>query len=110
MANLILRRATLADVPTLERWDREPHVIAATTDDPGAEKAFGDHDWTAALPDQSEVDNRYFEIERSTGAQLHAIEGALALGVQLWTQTWTHGSVVWCTAYQWKEPRGVVKA
>jgi len=28
-----LRRATLADLPTLLHWDRQPHVIAATGDD-----------------------------------------------------------------------------
>jgi aminoglycoside 6'-N-acetyltransferase len=39
MTALTLRRANLADVPVLERWDREPHVIAATTDDADAEKA-----------------------------------------------------------------------
>lgn len=56
MTALTLRRATLADVPTFERWDREPHVIAATTDDRSAEKAFGDHDWRAEIPKQSDVD------------------------------------------------------
>src|SRR5262249_27363067 len=56
MNGLTLRRATLADAPTLERWDREPHVIAAPTDDPNVEKAFGDHDWRAELPKQSDVD------------------------------------------------------
>jgi len=56
MPDLTLRRATLADVPTLERWDREPHVISATTDDTTAEKAFGDHDWRAEIPKQSDVD------------------------------------------------------
>lgn len=40
-----LRRATSADIPVLEAWDREPHVIAATSDDPDEEIAFGDHDW-----------------------------------------------------------------
>ena len=56
MADLTLRRATLADVPVLQRWDREPHVITATTDDPDAEKAFGDHDWSVEIPKQSDVD------------------------------------------------------
>jgi aminoglycoside 6'-N-acetyltransferase len=28
-----LRRATLADLPTLRRWDEQPHVIAASGDD-----------------------------------------------------------------------------
>ncbi len=42
---LILRPATTADVPHLQRWDREPHVIAATTDDPEADIAFEDAVW-----------------------------------------------------------------
>jgi aminoglycoside 6'-N-acetyltransferase len=54
--SLTLRRATLADVPTLERWDREPHIISATTDNTDAEKAFGDHDWSVEIPKQSDVD------------------------------------------------------
>lgn len=36
-----LRLATTADIPVLERWDREPHVIAATGDDPNRIAAFG---------------------------------------------------------------------
>lgn len=56
MGDLRLRRATLADVSVLQRWDREPHVISATTDDPDAEKAFGDHDWSVEIPKQSDVD------------------------------------------------------
>lgn len=54
--NVTLRRATLTDVPTLERWDREPHVISATTHNADAEKAFGDHDWSIEIPKQSEHD------------------------------------------------------
>jgi aminoglycoside 6'-N-acetyltransferase len=49
-----LRPATLEDVPLLERWDREPHVISATSDDPNAEEAFG-ADWREELAMQSEV-------------------------------------------------------
>ena len=33
MAVVSLRPATLADIPLLEHWDRQPHVIAATGDD-----------------------------------------------------------------------------
>lgn len=40
-----LRPATPADVPHLERWDSEPHVIAATSDDPDADVAFEDAEW-----------------------------------------------------------------
>jgi aminoglycoside 6'-N-acetyltransferase len=46
MSRLILRLATHADIPMLERWDTDPTVIAATTDDPDASIAFGeDNDW-----------------------------------------------------------------
>ncbi|MEM9571015.1 MAG: GNAT family N-acetyltransferase [Pseudomonadota bacterium] len=44
-----LRPATPADVPHLERWDREPHVIAATSDDPNADVAFEDAEWIEEL-------------------------------------------------------------
>jgi aminoglycoside 6'-N-acetyltransferase len=37
---IVLRPATLADVLILKAWDEEPHVIAATSDDPDAENAF----------------------------------------------------------------------
>ena len=40
-----LRPATLADAPLLAAWDREPHVIACTTDDPDAETAFAGAVW-----------------------------------------------------------------
>lgn len=42
---ITLRLATLDDVPAFDRWDREPHVIAATSDDQDAAKAFGDAYW-----------------------------------------------------------------
>jgi hypothetical protein len=44
-SRLRLRRATLDDVPVLERWDTDPDVIAATTDDDATERAFGGFDW-----------------------------------------------------------------
>lgn len=31
--HLLLRRARQSDIPTLQCWDRQPHVIAATCDD-----------------------------------------------------------------------------
>lgn len=46
---LKLRPAIPTDATLLERWDREPHVIAATSDDPEAAQAFGDMDWAAEL-------------------------------------------------------------
>ena len=43
---LSLRTATRADIPTLQRWDRDPVVIASTSDDPDAAVAFGEeNDW-----------------------------------------------------------------
>jgi aminoglycoside 6'-N-acetyltransferase len=39
---ITLRKATKPDIPTLEYWDRQPHVIAAHTD--GGE--YDRSDWT----------------------------------------------------------------
>ncbi len=39
-----LRPATADDAEILAAWDREPHVIACSSDDPDAEVAFGS-DW-----------------------------------------------------------------
>lgn len=50
-----LRPATAADAPLLAAWDREPHVIACSSDDPDAEVAFGS-DWT------DEVTNSAYEL------------------------------------------------
>jgi aminoglycoside 6'-N-acetyltransferase len=72
MPDLILRRATLTDVPVLERWDREPHVISATTDDPSAETAFADHDWRAEIPQQSELSE--FLIAELDGRPIGAMQ------------------------------------
>lgn len=54
-SELHLRRATLDDVPVLERWDTDPDVIAATTDDDATERAFGDLDWREELGQDSDV-------------------------------------------------------
>ncbi len=50
-----LRPATLADVPLLEAWDREPHVIACSSDRPDLEVAFDGIDWTEELAERSPV-------------------------------------------------------
>lgn len=50
-----LRPATLDDADLLAGWDREPHVIACSTDDPDADIAFGGIEWREELADQSEV-------------------------------------------------------
>jgi aminoglycoside 6'-N-acetyltransferase len=52
---LVLRMATLDDVGVLERWDREPSVIACTTDDPGAEQAFESAVWADEIAANSNV-------------------------------------------------------
>lgn len=66
-----LRPAEASDVALLEAWDRAPHVIAATTDDPAAEEGFG-ADWAGEIALQSDV-FRYFIAEaggRPIGAML----------------------------------------
>lgn len=50
-----LRPATAGDAPLLAAWDREPHVIACSSDDPDAEVAFGS-DWA------DEVTNSAYEL------------------------------------------------
>jgi aminoglycoside 6'-N-acetyltransferase len=56
MTNMMrLRPATLADVPTLQRWDKDPDVISCTTDDPEADTAFDHIDWPAEIAARSDV-------------------------------------------------------
>src|SRR5262245_35500397 len=62
MSKVSLRPATTDDIPLLDRWDLEPHVIAATSDDPNAPKAFGDTYWPDELALQDEF-YRYFIAE-----------------------------------------------
>ena len=61
-ARVTLRPATGEDVRWFELWDTDPDVIAATSDDTGASKAFGDAVWADELAAQSEV-SRYFVAE-----------------------------------------------
>lgn len=61
---ITLRPATPADVPLLEQWDEQPHVISATTDDPEAEAGF-DADWDDEIAMQSDV-YRYYIAERGS--------------------------------------------
>ena len=50
MSDLTLRLAAHADIPTLLRWDRDPAVIAAGSDDPDAAIAWGeDNDWAGNI-------------------------------------------------------------
>jgi aminoglycoside 6'-N-acetyltransferase len=69
-ATLVIRQATLADAPMLDRWDADPGVIACTTDDPHAEKAFEDAVWTVEIGANSDVSCYYIaELEgRPIGA------------------------------------------
>ncbi len=39
----------------LAAWDREPHVIQCSTDDPEADIAFGGIEWREELADQSDL-------------------------------------------------------
>ncbi|MDQ3124854.1 MAG: acetyltransferase [Pseudomonadota bacterium] len=54
-AEVRLRPAALDDADLLAEWDREPHVIACSTDDPEADIAFGGIQWREELADQSGV-------------------------------------------------------
>ena len=50
-----LRPATVEDADLLAGWDREPHVIACSTDDPDADIAFGGIEWREEIEAASEV-------------------------------------------------------
>lgn len=50
-----LRPATLADAPLLGAWDREPHVIACSSDRPDLEIAFDGIAWEQELAESSDV-------------------------------------------------------
>ena len=60
---LTLRPATLDDVAALERWDLDPDVISATSDDRDADAAFGDIDWAAEIAAFSPVSGYYIADE-----------------------------------------------
>jgi aminoglycoside 6'-N-acetyltransferase len=52
---LKLRPATQKDIPSLEKWDREPHVITATSDRENQEVALGDGQyWQDEIGQQTE--------------------------------------------------------
>lgn len=59
---IVLRPMTLDDVPLLDHWDRQPHVIAATTDNPDQLTAFGDLNWSDELALVA-PDNQYLIAE-----------------------------------------------
>lgn len=66
-----LRPATLDDVPVLERWDADPVVIAATTED-DTERAFGGLDWAEELALSSDVS--YYLIAEVDGRPIGAMQ------------------------------------
>jgi aminoglycoside 6'-N-acetyltransferase len=67
-----LRPATLADAPTLEAWDREPHVIACSSDRPDLEVAFDGIVWREELADQSEVS--FYRIAEVDGRPIGVLQ------------------------------------
>ena len=59
-----LRPATPTDAALLAAWDREPHVIACSGDDPLLEVAFDGPDWNDELTNSEyERDYRIAEVE-----------------------------------------------
>lgn len=75
---LVLRPATLSDVPHFDRWDLQPHVISATSDDPEADKAFEGAVWAEEISNPDPA-SRYFVAEldgRPIGA-MQVIDPAL---------------------------------
>lgn len=69
---IALRRATLEDAALLAAWDREPHVIACTTDDPHAEVAFAGADWLEEIETSS--DDSYYLIAEADGRPIGALQ------------------------------------
>lgn len=65
-----LRPATPDDAPTLQAWDRQPHVIACSSDRPGLEIAFDGIDWPEELA-QASSDSFYqiAEVDYGGGAR-----------------------------------------
>ena len=75
---LVLRPATPADVPHLEKWDREPHVIAATSDDPDADVAFEDAEWLEEITNDDPASAFFIaEIEGRPIGAMQVIDPAL---------------------------------
>lgn len=69
---VILRPATLADVPTLEAWDRQPHVIACSSDRPDLEVAFDGIDWAEELAERSAVS--FYDIAQVDGRPIGVMQ------------------------------------
>ena len=76
--SLVLRPATPADVSCLERWDKEPHVIAATSDDPDAVVAFEDAEWLDEISNDDPASDYFIaEIEGRPIGAMQVIDPAL---------------------------------
>lgn len=56
----------------LSAWDREPHVIACSSDDPEAEVAFGGMEWAEEIAD-SAYDSHYL-IAEVAGVQVGVLQ------------------------------------
>jgi aminoglycoside 6'-N-acetyltransferase len=67
-----LRPATLADVPTLQAWDREPHVIACSSDRPDLDVAFDGIDWPEELAVRSPVS--FYDIAEVDGRPIGVMQ------------------------------------
>jgi aminoglycoside 6'-N-acetyltransferase len=61
--NIRLRPATLADIPSLEAWDREQHVMAATSDRKQQDSAIDGRYWLEELA-RIAPDYQYFIADR----------------------------------------------
>ncbi|TRD12679.1 acetyltransferase [Erythrobacter insulae] len=64
-SQVTLRPATIADALMLASWDREPHVIACSSDDPEAEVAFGGIEWTTEIA--GSTDDSHYVIAEVAG-------------------------------------------
>ena len=89
---VMLRPATLDDVPLLQAWDREPHVIACSTDDPTATTAFDGSDWAEEIAGASDVS--YHLIAEVDGRPIGAMQiiDPLAEPTHYWGARWNRTS------------------
>jgi aminoglycoside 6'-N-acetyltransferase len=72
MASITLRPATVDDIAMLKAWDREPHVIASTTDDPDADEAHEGVTWEDEIAMQSGV--YWYMIAELDGRPIGALQ------------------------------------
>ncbi len=71
-ATLIIRLARQADASALARWDRDPSVIACTTDDPHAKQAFAGAEWSREIAAGS--DRSCYYIAELDGRAIGAVQ------------------------------------